>query len=616
MPRYSGRIFRKALLVLSAAFCLSVWLSAALAQAFVPELAAARAGQARHALAMHGDPKYPPDFTNLDYINPDAPKGGVLRLAKTGSFDTLNHHIIMGTAAEGLAMTSDQLMQRVWDEPFTLYGLVAESAEIPEDRSWVVYRLRPEARFHDGTPMTAQDVKFSYETYLKHGHPVRRRVYALVSNVTIIDDKTIRFDFGAGYDPETVMILSLMNVLPKHYWQKQDITKTTLTPPLGSGPYKIASVDPGRRIVYERVKDYWAKDLPVNRGHYNFDTIAYTYFRDDDIALQSFKAGEYDIRREYDMAKWNTAYDFRGLSDGRVVKEEIPHGRPEWLRALVFNTRRPVFADIRVREALDQMFNHEWLNTTLYGGKMRRIESVFANSELAARDKPVGEELAVLEQYKDKLSPRVFGEAYKSPSGHMRDRQRRALTLLRDAGWTYKDQRLVNAEGRPMQFEILGGSKADEKIALEFARTLRRIGIDVTVRTVDSAQFAGRLDSFDYDMVAYRWINSLSPGNEQMNYWGSQAAQQKGSRNYAGVNDVVVDALADSIARTRERAQLVTRSRALDRVLMQGYYMIPLFYTGTDMLARNSEVKRPEITPVYGVVLESWWRETVPKTVP
>lgn len=610
------RIMRSSFLALAFSLVLVALLQSG-ARAFVPELAiAAKLGNGTHALAMHGEPKYPADFTHLEYINPDAPKGGTLQLSKTGSFDSLNHHIITGTPAEGLAHTGDQLMQRVWDEPFTLYGLVAESVEVAEDRSWVIYRLRPQARFHDGRQMTAEDVKFSYETYLKHGHPVRRRVYGLVSTVTIIDPQTIRFDFKPGYDPETVMILSLMNVLPKHYWSKHDITRTTLTPPLGSGPYRIASVDPGRRITYSRVEDYWGKDLPVNRGHYNFDTITHHYFRDDDIALQAFKSGEYDLRREYDVTKWNTAYDFRALTDGRVVKEEIAHGRPEMLRALIFNTRRKVFRDIRVREALEQMFNHEWLNTTLYNGGLVKIDSVFANSELAARDKPVAEELALLETFRGKVAPKVFGEAYKSPAGHMRERQRRALGLLREAGWTYKDQKLIDADGKTMRFEILLGSKGDEKIALEFARTLRRIGMDVAVRTVDSAQFAGRLDAFDYDMVLYRWINSLSPGNEQMNYWGSAAAQQKGSRNYAGVRDPVVDALADSIARAKDRPGLVTRARALDRVLMHGHYMIPLFYAGKDMVARSIEVKRPENTPVYGVVLESWWRENASKSSP
>ncbi len=611
--RFSRRNFLFAL----AFAAVLVTFSEAGTRAFVPELAATkRAGQAKHGIAMHGELKYPVAFTNLEYVNPDAPKGGTLSLSKTGSFDSLNHHIIMGTPAEGLAQTSDQLMQRVWDEPFSLYGLVAESIETPADRSWVKYRLRPEARFHDGMAMTAQDVKFSYETYLKHGHPVRRRVYGLVKNVSIIDTHTIRFDFGEGYDPETVMILSLMNVLPKHYWEKRDISKTTLTPPLGSGPYRIASVDPGRKIVYERVQDYWGKDLAINRGQYNFDTMVYHYFRDDDIALQAFKSGEYDLRREYDVTKWNSAYEFRALSEGLVIKDEITHGRPEWLRAMIFNTRRSVFKDIRVREALDQMFNYEWLNSTLYGGSMKKIDSVFANSELAAREKPVGAELEVLLGFTGKVPPRVFDDAYKPPVGHMRDRQRRALNLLREAGWTYKNQKLVDSRGNPMRFEILLGSNAEEKIALEFSRTLRRIGIDANVRTVDSAQFAGRLDSFDYDIVLYRWINSLSPGNEQMNYWGSAAATQNGSRNYAGVKDPVVDALADSIARADTRAGLVTRARALDRVIMHGYYMIPLFYAGKDMVAHKIEVKRPENTPVYGVVLESWWRENATKPAP
>lgn len=574
-----------------------------------PTWAAVEKGTVHHALAMHGTPKYAADFQHLDYVNPDAPKGGVLKLAKTGSFDTLNANIIMGTAAEGLSMVSDQLMQRVWDEPFTLYGLVVETAEMPDDRSWVIYRLRPEARFHDGKPMTAEDVKFSYEMFLKHGHPVRRRVYGLIENVEIIDPQTIRFSFGEGYDPETVMILSLMHVLPKHYWEKNDITKTTLTPPLGSGPYKIDSVDPGRKITYARVSDYWAKDLPVNRGQYNFDTISYTYFRDDGVALQAFKAGEYNIRREYDVTKWKMAYEGLAKNQGRFDMQEIAHGRPEWLKGFVFNTRRKPFDDVRVREALSLVFNYEWINRTFYFDSLQKIESVFPNSELAAQGKPEGAELAVLEQHRDIVPADVFDRTYQAPQGSMRDRQRRALALLKDAGYTYREQVLVDSAGKPLSLELLLGSTAEQKIAIEFARTLRRMGIDATVRTVDSAQFAGRLDSFDFDMLSYRWINSLSPGNEQMNYWGSAAAVMNGSRNYAGVKSPAVDAIADSIARAETREGLVARARALDRVLMQGHYMIPLFYLGRDLLAVEKGIARPEKTPVYGVVLESFWQE-------
>lgn len=570
---------------------------------------AAEKGTVHHALAMHGTPKYAADFQHLDYVNPDAPKGGVLKLAKTGSFDTLNANIIMGSAAEGLSMISDQMMQRVWDEPFTLYGLVVETAEMPDDRSWVIYRLRPEAKFHDGKPMTAEDVKFSYEMFLKHGHPVRRRVYGLVKDVEIIDPRTIKFSFGEGYDPETVMILSLMHVLPKHYWEKHDITKTTLTPPLGSGPYKIENLDPGRKITYTRVPDYWAKDLPVNRGQYNFDTISYTYFRDDGVALQAFKAGDYNIRREYDVTKWKMAYEGLAKSQKRFDMQEIAHGRPEWLKGFVFNTRRKPFDDVRVREALSLMFNYEWINRTFYFDSLKKIESIFPNSELAAQGIAEGDELAVLEPHREALPAAVFGAAYQSPQGSMRDRQRRALALLKDAGYGYQDQVLVDAAGNPLSLELLLGSVAEQKVAIEFARTLRRIGIEATVRTVDSAQFAGRLESFDFDMVSYRWINSLSPGNEQMNYWGSAAATMNGSRNYAGVKSPAVDAIADSIARAETREGLVARARALDRVLMQGHYMIPLFYLGRDLLAVEKGIARPEKTPVYGVVLESFWQE-------
>jgi len=586
-------------------FC-ALWLAGPMHGAFAAE----EGGTVHHALAMHGAPKYPADFKHLDYVNPDAPKGGTFKLAKTGSFDTLNANIIMGTAAEGLSMTGDQLMQRVWDEPFTLYGLVAATAEVPDDRSWVIYRLRPEARFHDGTPMTAADVKFSYEMFLKHGHPVRRRVYGLVKDVTIIDAHTIKFSFGEGYDPETVMILSLMHVLPKHYWEKRDITKTTLTPPLGSGPYKIARVDPGRSITYERAGDYWAKDLPVNRGHYNFNRITYAYFRDDGVALQSFKAGEYDLRREYDITKWKVAYDSNAKTRGLFDMAEIPHGRPEWLKAFVFNTRRKPLDDPRVREALSHLFNYEWINRTFYFDALKKIESAFPNSELAATGKPEGEELAVLEPFRNILPPAVFDDAYKAPAGSMRERQRHALGLLKEAGYRYHNQKLADAEGKQLQFEILLGTPAEEKIAIEFARTLRRIGIAATVRTVDSAQFAGRLESFDYDIVSYRWINSLSPGNEQMNYWGSVAAAMNGSRNYAGVSSPAVDAIADSIARAATREGLVARTRALDRALMAGHYMIPLFYLGRDLAAVYNGIGRPEKTPVYGVVLETFWKET------
>lgn len=544
---------------------------------------------ADHAIAMHGTPRYAEDFSHLDYVNPDAPKGGHLRLAKQGSFDNLNNHIITGNNAEGLEHVNDKLMVRAWNEPFTMYGLVAEKVDVAEDRSWITFHLNPAARFHDGQQMTPYDVQYSFDFYRKNGHPVRRRVYGLVTEIEIVGKHSIKFTFGEGYDRESVLILAMMPVLPKHYWEKRDLSKTTLEPPLGSGPYKITEVEPGRKIAYERVKDWWAKDLPINRGLYNFDKITYNYFRDDDISLQAFKSGAYDIRRENDLTKWLGQYDFPDLTAGKVVKEEVAHGRPEWLRAFIFNTRRPLFADIRIREAVGLMFNEEWINRNFFGGAKRRINSIFPNSELAA-------------------TPTETGSA---ESLDMRARQRKAMALLKEAGWIYNDQqKLVHQkDGQVFSFELLLSDPSEEKIALEFTRSLEKLGIDARVRTVDSAQFSGRLEGFDFDMVSYRWINSLSPGNEQVNYWGKISADSKGARNYAGIKDDEIDRLADAIARTDTREELVARCHALDRAVMAGHYFVPLFYLGRDLLAYRQGIRRPETTPVYGIVLESFWSE-------
>ncbi len=561
-------------------------------------------------ISMHGEPKYQDGFAHLDYVNPDAPKGGTLRLAKTGSFDNLNNSIITGTTAEGLEHLNDRLMQRVWDEPFSMYGLVAREIEVSKDRSHVTFYLRPEARFHDGVPMTAEDVKFSFDMMRQYGHPVRRRVYGLVSEVKITDPHTISFTFGPGYDRESVMILAMLPVLPKHYWEKADITKTTLKPPLGSGPYKIASVEPGRKIVYERVKDWWAKDLPVARGQYNFDTITYTYFRDDDVALQSIMAGGYDLRRETDINNWLIAASAKPVQDGRLIRDEIAHQRPEWLKAMIFNTRRAPFDDIRVRRALGLMFNADWVNQALFSGALKRLDSSFANSALAPHGMPDDSELGMLEPLRADLQDEVFGAAWQPPSGTLRERQRAALALLDEAGWLLKNQRMTNrATGKPLTFEILLSDARDEKIALSFARDLERIGITMRVRTVDSAQFTGRLEAFDYDMVVFRWINSLSPGNEQVNYWGSTAATSRGSRNYAGISNPAIDTLADAIARTTTREGLVTACHALDRALMQGDYFVPLFYIGRDLVLHTPDIGKPEKAPIYGAVLESWWKK-------
>lgn len=563
-----------------------------------------------HALIMHGDPKYSADFTHLEYANPDAPKAGVLKEPVVGTFDNLNHHIILGESAKGMALTVDTLMQRVWDEPFGLYGLVAETIEIADDRSWIIYNLNPDAKFHDGQPMTTEDVKFSYEAYLEHGHPVRRRVYGFVDNVEIINDHKIKFTFGEGYDAETALILSIMPVLPKHYWADKDISKTTLTAPLGSGPYKVKSVDPGRKIVFERVEDYWAKDLPVNRGLYNFDQIVYQYYRDSDIALQAFKAGETNLKREYDIAAWNTSYNSPRLNSGEFVKKEYQHHRPERVRAFIFNTRRPPLDDIRVRKALSLAFDSKRINDLFFNGNFKRIDSYFPNSELAYSGAAEGRELEILNEYKDRLPESVFttsNQEDNSPDSQ-RTNVRQAMRLLRAAGYEVQDQVLVNQKtGEPLSLEILLTSAADEKIALFYKESLQRLGVEARIRTVDAAQFTGRLDQFDYDIVLYQWVNSLSPGNEQMNYWGSAAATNNGSRNYAGVHSPVIDALAMGIGASKTREDLKAYTHALDRVLVKNYFSIPLFYLGADLIAHDAQLHAPDYAPMYGTVLESWW---------
>ena len=568
---------------------------------------------------MHGDPALPPGFRHFPYVNPDAPKGGVLRQAVTGGFDTLNPHVVKGVPALGLGFAFETMLVRSWDEPFSLYGLLAESLEIPEDRGAATFHLNPAARWHDGTPVTAADVLFSLEVQRLHGTPNRRQFYAKVASAEAPDDRTVRFTFAPGpdgtLDREMPLLMGLMPIHSKAWWTGRAFEQTTLDPPMGSGPYRVKLVDAGRRIVYERVADYWGRDLPTRRGLFNFDTLDFTYFRDDSVALEAFKAGQGDVRREDDPGKWATGYDGPALRDGRIVLEELPHKRPEFARGLIFNTRRPLFLDRRVREALGLATDFAWIDKTLFHGALVRTQSYYPNSELAAEDVPVAKELEVLEPFRDRLPPGLFTQPFALPqtdgSGPAGGRAnlREALRLLSEAGWRIRDGRLVNGAGQPFAFEILLGNPADERVALEFARSLERLGIAASVRTVDNAQYQARLDSFDFDMTVRWWVSSLSPGNEQLYYFGSAAADQPGSRNYAGIRDPVVDAIAASIAEARTRDDLVARVRALDRVLLWGHYMVPLFHSPVDRMARWSWLKRPEVTPLYGPLVESWWAE-------
>lgn len=544
--------------------------------AFFPATLAA--AEPVRAIAMHGTPKYAASAKHLDYVNPDAPRRGTLTQSVAGTFDTLNPFTIQGKAAQGLEYVYDRLTARNWDEPFSLYGLIAKQIIVPDDRSSIEFILDERAKFQDGTPIRASDVKFSYEMLKNHGLPNMRRVYGLVSKVTIVNERDIKFDLKDGFDRETVMILAMMPVLPEHDWKDRNFNATTLKIPVGSGPYKIKSVAVGRKIEYVRNPDYWAWDNINRVGLLNFDRLVYDYYRDDAVALEAFKAHEVDIRREFDSSRWHTAYSDVSKD---IKREALPHGRPEWVRGFIFNLRRPPFDDQRLREAVALAFDADFINRTLYRGEGKRITSIFPNTELSGAPTP-----AALDR---------------------RAAMKRADALLRESGWTVKGGTRMK-DGRPLTFQILLANPADEKSALAFSEGLKKLGIRVNIRTVDAAQFAGALASYDYDMVLHYWINTLSPGTEQMVYWSCDAAHNPGSKNYSGVCDPAVDAAALAIASARDRRQLVESARDLDRRIMEKTLFVPLFTIGRDYWAYWNSLEHPAKEPLYGSVLESWWQ--------
>ncbi|GAB4176241.1 MAG: extracellular solute-binding protein [Thalassobaculales bacterium] len=580
----------------------------------LPLLPAAAAAQSvtAHGFAMHGALKYPPEAAHLDYVNPAAPKGGAVVLAAIGTYDSLNPYILKGVSAAGLSLTHSSLSFSPADEAFSEYGEVAASIEMPEDRSWVAFRLRPEARFHDGRPMTVEDVIWTFDTLKKDGAPFYRAYYADVVKAEKTGERTVRFSFAVAGNRELPLIVGQMPVLPKHYWEGKDFTRTTLDAPLGSGPYRIAAVDPGRSITFRRDPDWWGKDLWFNRGRYNYETIRFDYYRDPTVSLEAFKAGEYDFRSENSARNWATAYDFPARRDGAVKLEEIPHELPTGLQGYVFNTRRPFFADRKVRQALGYAFDFEWSNKTLFYGSYTRTRSYFSNSDFEAKGLPGPAELVHLEPLRDKVPEEVFTTEYQPPvtdgSGNARDNLRIAARLLREAGWTVKDGRLVNAAGQPMEFEILGSDPNFERISLPFAQNLERLGVRARVRTVDTAQYQNRLDDYDFDMTTTVWGQSLSPGNEQRDFWGSSKASEPGSRNLAGIRDPAVDTLIDLIIQAPSLDQLVARTRALDRVLQWSFYTIPQFHSRSFRLAFWDKFARPPVAPKYGQgFLDTWW---------
>jgi microcin C transport system substrate-binding protein len=584
----------------------------ALVLALTTGVAAQPAGGA-HGLSMYGELKYGPGFAHFDYANPRAPKGGTVTLSAIGTFDSLNPFILKGVPAAGLGNVFDTLMASATDEAFAEYGLVADTVETPADRSWVVFTLRPEARFHDGTPMTAEDVIWTFETLKTRGHPFYRSYYAHVASVTAEGPRRVRFTFSGGTNRELPLIVGQMPVLSKAWWSRRDFARTSLEPPLGSGPYRVVAVDPGRSITYQRVADYWGTELPVNAGRFNFGTIRYDYYRDSTVALEAFKAGAYDFRAEESSKQWATGYDVPAVRDGRIRKERIPNEVPTGMQGFVYNTRRPAFRDPRVRAALANAFDFEWTNAHLFYGAYTRTASYFSNSELAARGLPTDGEREALEPFRDRVPASVFGDAPAPPStagGGLRPNLVRALRLLDEAGWVVRNMRLVNrATGQPLAFEILLDDPKWERIALPFVQNLERLGVAARVRTVDAAQYEYRLKQFDFDMTVVVFPQSLSPGNEQADYWSSDAARTPGSRNLAGVNDPVVDALVAGLIAAPDRATLVARTRALDRVLRAGHYVIPHWHITAFRVAYWNRFGRPATAPKYELGFDTWWVE-------
>jgi microcin C transport system substrate-binding protein len=574
-------------------------------------------GESQHAIAMHGAPKHGPGFGHFDYVNPDAPKGGTLRRAAIGSFDTLNPHVIKGRAAAGLGLIFEPLMQRGRNEPFTLYSLIAESVETPDDRAWVEFTLNPKARFSDGSPVTVADVIFSVETLRDRGRPNARATWSRIARVEQTGPRRVRFTFVDAGDREMpLLVAGFLPILSQAYWQDRDFAATTLDAPVSSGPYTIDRVDPGRSVVYRRDPDYWGRDLPVNRGFYNFDTVRFDYYRDSAVALEAFKSGEYDMRIETDAARWATQYDAPAVADGRIVLETVAHGVPSGLSGLAFNLRRPLFADRRVRAALILSFDFEWINRSLLHGGYLRTASMFDNSPMKPAGAPAGGELALLQPWRGRVPDDVFGPPFAPPrtdgSGRDRANLRRAAGLLDDAGWPVRDGKRANAEGEPLRFEILLRDPTNERIALAWSRMLRRLGIEVAIRLVESAQFQGQIDTYDFDMVFGYWGVTLSPGNEQQNYWSSRTADQPGGRNWTGIADPALDAMIEALGAARTREQLVDAARALDRVLMYRYVAVPLWHDAGTRLAYWTSIARPRTVPVYGPQVETFWATAAP----
>jgi peptide/nickel transport system substrate-binding protein len=577
----------------------------------------AAGGEPVHGIAMHGEPKHRAGFSHFPYVNPGAPKGGQLVLGALGTFDSLNPFIIKGVTPPSLReFVYESLLARSADEPFSLYGLVAESLEVPEDRGSVTFNLRREARFSDGVPIMPEDVLFSHALLKDKGWPYHRSHYAKVAKAEVVGERSVRFTFDAPGDREIPLILGLMPILPRHRLEAETFERTTLEPPVGSGPYVVARVDAGRSITYSRNPDWWARDLGVNRGRFNFDTVRIEYFRDASSLFEAFKAGEIDVRPEDDPGRWVEGYGFPAVADGRVIKRELDTRLPSGMTALVFNTRRAPFDDPRVRRAFLLLFDAEWINRNLFNGVYKRTQSFFERSELSAHGRPAdARERALLAPYAQFVKPEILVGTFRLPatdgSGDNRANLQAAHRLLTEAGYQSRNGRLIKG-GAPLALEFLAQTRQQERLMLSYGRTLERLGIALRIRQVDTAQYWARLKTYDFDMIQWTWSASLSPGNEQLNRWSSKAARIEGSLNYPGVENPAADGLIGALLSARSQEDFTAAVRAFDRVLMSGDYVIPLYHLPKAWVAHWRHLRFPEAAPLGGYDLDTWWSERRP----
>jgi len=565
----------------------------------------------KHAIAMHGLPRYPAGFSHFDYVNPKAPKGGKIVRSEFGSYDSFNPFIIKGSAATGIGYIYDTLTVGSHDEAFTQYGLIAKSVEIPEDRTSVTFHINPDARFHDGHPITADDVKFTFNKLITDGNPFYGAYYGDVTDLEILNPLTIKFNFKNGQNRELPLILGQINVLPAHYWKDKDFTKITLTPPLGSGPYKIKTFKTGHSVTYERVNDYWAKNHPARKGQFNIDEIRFDYYRDPNVALEAFKSHNFDYVEETSAKRWATQYKGSAFDTKKLIKATIPHQNTAGMQGFAFNLRKPIFNDVRVRQALNLAFDFEWINKNLFYNAYTRTESYFDNSELASSGLPTGKELTILKKFEKQLPPTLFTDKIESPTskgnGSNRKNLRKAIQLLKEAGWQVKNKQLVNANGEQFTFEFLIYLKDFERVILPYVKSLQKLGIKTEIRLVDRAQYIERIRAFDFDMVIQTFGQSSSPGNEQREFWGSAYAESRGSRNIIGINDPIIDELIEILIAANTREDLIAACRALDRVLLWGHYVVPQWHINTYRVAYRDFFGRPEITPTHNLGFDSWW---------